>query len=158
MATATAQRPRLRLSLRQLTVTLAILVVGNLWAFWLGTSVSNVEALSAQPDGVITLRQLPENPYRPLIRRLVIGLVFNSVMVTGLAFQVLTNYMEDARRLRLGLPPDAPEGRIFGRNTRSRGDRAGAMAPLRISRQVRPGVRVDLRCHLRPRMRMSRPS
>jgi hypothetical protein len=154
----TDNRPRLRLSPRQLTLTLFLLVVGNLWAFWLGPHVSNVDAPSAQPDGVISLRAVPENPQRPLIRRVVIGLAFSGVLLTGLAFQVLANYLEDARRLRIGLPPNAPEVRIFGKHTRARGDRAGDLASLRISRQVRPGVRVDLRSHLRPRMRMSRPS
>jgi hypothetical protein len=158
MATATADRPRVRLTLRQLALAIAMFVAGNLWAVWLGVHVSNAESPAAKADGIIALRQMPENPHRLLIRRVVIAMAMNVVILTGLAFTVLANYLEDGRRLKLGLPRDAAEGRIFGRHTRARGDRAGGMAPVRISRHVRPGVRVDLKCHLRPRMRISRPS
>ena len=158
MATATADRPRVRLSVRQVAIGVALFIAGNLWAIWLGVHVSNAESPAAKADGVISLRQLPENPHRLLIRRVVIALAINAVLLAGLASVVLGNYLEDARRLRLGLPRDASERRIFGRNTRARGDVGGGPATMRVSRLVRPGVRVDLKCHLRPRMRLSRPS
>ncbi len=150
MATAAADRPRLRLDTHQLLLALMLLVAGNLWVVWLCANVSNVDNLPSKPDGVVTLRRLPENPYRPVIRCAVIGLVYNAIMLTGVGFIVFVNYMEDDRRLRLGLPRDAPEKRIFGKRIWARTNSAHAKAPPRISRQVRPGVRVDLRCHIHP--------
>jgi hypothetical protein len=159
MATASADRPRVRLTLRQLGVLVALGVVGNLWAAWLGVHVSNAESPAAKADGIITLRKLPENPHRLLIRRAVIALAMNAVILTGLACTVLANYLEDVRRRKLGLPLHASERRIFARGIRARTDSAGGLAPVRISRHVRPGVRVDLKCHLRPRTRIfTRPS
>lgn len=158
MTTARADRPRVRLSIRQLGITIALFIAGNLWAIWLGVHVSNTESPAAKAVGVIALRQLPENPHRVLIRRVAIALAINAVVLTGMASVVLGNYLEDTRRLRLGLPSHASERRIFGKNTRARGDLGDDLARMRVSRLVRPGVRVDLKCHLRPRMRISRPS
>lgn len=153
MATLAVERPRLRIGTRQLLLTILVFVAGNLWVAWLCANVSSVDALSAKSDGIVSLRQLPENPYRSLIRGVVIGLVYNAIMLTGVAFLVLVNYLEDERRLRLGLPPNAAEEGIFGSRARVRGVAGHPKAPPRLSRQIRPGVRVDLRCHLRPRLR-----
>lgn len=120
------RRPRPRITVRQLLLTIAGLALVNALGASLdrplasGPGAALEEGQSYFADAQVVRDQARVASRRIVILRLVTILVGSTFVLSVLGFLVLVNYLEAIRESRIGPPPDGPD-----RGPRSTPDRPG---------------------------------